>query len=150
MLSNVLRIAWLAGAVVICCRGNDITGSWRLNVEKSKGIRILDQTMKVEKPEENSYHVKGESTGPSGTKMPFDFTRVCDRKEHPVEGQGAPPGTVESCDPQTLAVITKTPDGRKSEMKVSFSPDGRSHTLNIKRTMGDGKTVEEIAVYDRQ
>ena len=87
---------------------------------------------------------------PTGEKRTFEFTRVCDGKEHPLEGIGVPPDTVETSNAQTLSGTSKRAGGPTSEMQISFSPDGKTHTLKVKRTMPDGKKLEESWVYDRQ
>jgi hypothetical protein len=137
-LSLLLSMSGFAG---------DITGIWKLNPQKSKNVGFT-QIMKVEKVG-NAYRITGEAVAPSGEGRRFDITRICDGKEHPLEGQGIPPGTVETCNPQTLAITSKTSAGRTSQSEVSFSEDGKTHTLNVIHTSADGKAFEQVYVYDR-
>ena len=47
----------------------------------------------------------------------------------------------------SLRAVRTTADGKQvSDMWVSFSPDGKSHTLHMKRATPDGKFVEETVV----
>jgi len=132
------------------CFAGDITGTWRLNLQKSSNANLSSQTVKIARTAPDKYQVTVESISGSGQKGTTTFTRTCDRKEHPVEGPGVPPGVTEICDPNTFAVTSKRNGTSYFETHVRFAPDGKSHTVTSKSPAANGKVVEATYVFERQ
>ena len=154
---NRLRMMRQISCLLAClfyaavCFAGDITGTWRLNLQKSPNAKnISSQIVKIERSAPNKYLVTVESISGSGQKGTSTFTRTCDRKEHPVEGSGIPPGTTEICDPITFAVTSKHNGKLSFDTQLRFAPDGKSHTVTFKGPDANGKVVESIYVFERQ
>jgi len=129
----------------------DLTGTWKMNVNKSKlssDSEFTASIMKVGKTGTNTYHFSWHDTLRSGKQRRLTDTHICDGKEHPSQSGT---GSMYVCDPDTLK-HTFNRDGKpSSEIVLSFSPDGKTHTANRKRFGPGGNTIsEELIVMERQ
>src|SRR5436305_1910986 len=122
-----------------------LIGTWELNTVKSKPATDNASTvMKIEKTGPSTVRVNIDRVTKSGEKNSLTFTRLCDGKEYHTEG--LPPGITEICDPTALGVVSKRDSKTFSELQVSFSPDGKSHTVTVKSLNREGKSIERISV----
>lgn len=137
-------------AYSVAAFAGDITGNWKLNVEKSTGLDHKSSVVNIEKTDANTYKISVETITAAGEKRSTSYTRICDGKEHPVERAGVRPGLVETCDPKTFNVTAKRAGGNTTVSTVSFSPDGKWQTMTTVTTRPDGEKREHVAVYERQ
>lgn len=103
--------------------------------------------MKIEKVGAANAKVPIEDTNKAGKKMPLRlFTRICDGAEHHnVTG----PDRSEVCDPVTLAVTFKRDGKQTGTLRISFTPDGKHHTV-VRQGTREGKSIEETLFFDRK
>jgi hypothetical protein len=126
-----------------------LAGSWKLNPAKSKLVSdIAEQTMKIEKIGSQTVRVSVETTTKSGEKRPLTFERVCDGKGHQAQAFGT--GRAEICDPATGAATFLREGKPGGQLRLTFSPDGKSHTVTRSGTNAAGKLVEESLVFEKQ
>lgn len=137
-------------AYSVAAFAHDITGNWKLNVEKSQGLDHKSSVVKIEKAEANTYKISVDTVTAAGEKRSSSYTRICDGKEHPVERANVPSGMVETCDPNTFSYTVRREGGNTTVNTVTFSPDGKTQTMHTVTTRPDGQKREHTAVYERQ
>lgn len=130
---------------------SDFTGTWKLNVAKSKlrGNDIASETETITQTGPNTYTTTVDLATTSGVKRHLEISRVNDGKEHPATGVGFKrEGRTEISQQITPSIrkITSKKDGKIiGEIISTLSPDGKVMTNH--RTIG---TTEEVRVFERQ
>jgi hypothetical protein len=127
--------------------GADFTGTWKLNLEKSK-LPSTDsrssQIMTITQTGTNTYKIAVDTLTKSGEQRHEEYNRIYDGKEHPATGSGAARGLTEICeqiDPSTQKVTGKINGKVVGQLTSIVSSDGR--------TLTTGPNGNE-AVFDRQ
>jgi hypothetical protein len=130
----------------------DFTGTWKLNVEKSKlPADLASETMTISQTGPNSYKSSIDMVTKSGERRHTELNRTCDGREHLLTGVGIrqEKGASEICqqiDPSTRKVTAKRGGKVIEEITSTLSPDGKVATVDIRRTLGN---TEEILVFNR-
>jgi hypothetical protein len=129
------------------------TGTWKLNVEKSKfNQRPGPQTLTmVIKADENSSEVKQEGTAADGSPLARSFSVKLDGTPAPVTGsKQIDMISVRKIDDHTI--IAKATKGGKAEgeSRVTVSADGKVLTWTGSGVDAKGVKHENMAVYDKQ
>lgn len=129
----------------------DFTGTWKLNLAKSKprnGNVLASQTMKIERTGSNTYRNTIDAVLNSGQARHTEINRIYDGKEHPITGVGVDSERVtEICQELGASTrkITQKRDGKAvSEITSTVSPDGKMMT-NV-RAGGGAETL----VFEKQ
>jgi hypothetical protein len=155
-----MRIASLAGAVILpalSLLAAEITGTWKLDVAKSKlapTATITSETMKIVETAPKVYRGIFDETTKTGESRHIEIIRYDDGKEHPLEGVNVPAGYVEvskaSADGSAVNTIRKK-DGRvTSELNAKISPDGKTMTVHQKGVNTKGEAFDETLLFERQ
>jgi hypothetical protein len=130
-------------------------GTWKLNVAKSKfgpGAERKSETRIVESSP-TGMKVSVDRTNADGSNQQYNYTTDFDGKPHPITGM-APYGA------DSIAVtlgasnnlsFKLTKGGKTVGSGTSVvAADGKTLTLTAKGTDASGKTVNSVAVYDKQ
>ena len=142
-------LATLSLSVVLTAA--DFTGTWKLNVGKSKlrGNDIASETVTITQTGPNTYTTTIDLVTTSGVKRHLEISRVNDGKEHPAAGVGFKQEGRTEISQQiipSIRKITSKKDGNViGEIISTLSPDGK--VMTNRRTIG---TSEEMRVFDRQ
>jgi hypothetical protein len=131
----------------------DLSGTWRLNVDKSnwgKKPKPLSVVVTVEHKEPQlQYH--GTATDLEGHESKFEFAGAIDGQERPVTTSYGPGKTVlKRVNVHTTTSVYRSDDGKFTEdTATTVSPDGRTLTrrLSLKSPDGNARWTE---VYERQ
>ncbi len=86
MRLTLLVLATLSLGITLAAA--DFTGTWKLNLEKSKlqtNNNIASETMKISQTGPNT-NTTIDTVTKSGEKLRQDFSRIYDGKEHPASG----------------------------------------------------------------
>jgi hypothetical protein len=135
----------------------DLSGTWRLNVEKSswgKHPKPSGATITIEHREPSFKYTGNVATqlgSESADKKSFQFEGAIDGKEHPVGGS-AGEGTVvlRRTNPTTIVSERKSPDGKLLETaKTMITGDGKRLIRELKAAGPEGE-VFWTEIYDRQ
>jgi hypothetical protein len=112
----------------------DFTGTWKLNVEKSKlppSDTRSSQTMTITQTGTNAYKIAVDTLTKSGENRHEEYNRIYDGQEHPATGKGSPPGLTEICeqiDPSTQRVTGKINGKVVGHFTSIISADGKTLT----------------------
>ncbi len=153
----MLRLCWLAVIPAVLLAGDAFTGTWKLNLEKSRTTGAKP----AQPPKSVLVTYSGEGaalkatvrvTGADGVERVIEHAVPNDGKEHP-RFTGAPAGdtmTSRRIDEFTEESVQKK-DGRVTiTTRRVVSRDGKTMTATARSTGPDGGTVETVSVYDRQ
>jgi hypothetical protein len=153
MMRRLVLGSLLLGApasVLLAADAANLTGTWHLNVEKSKwGRKPKPQSAEVTvEHAEPRLHYKGTVvTGLNGESRSFEFTGAIDGKEYPF-GDGKI--TVKRVDARTTAAEYKSSDGRTVDRtRTTISEDGRTLTRQIS-SRGPQGNLSWTEVYEKR
>jgi len=129
----------------------DFTGTWKLNVEKSKiqNNDLASETMTISQAGPNSYTTTVDAVSKSGERRHTELYRIDDGEEHPAKGVGfKAEGVTETSQQVNVSTrkITQKRDGKViGEITSTLSSDGKVMTNH--RTNGK---VHDVLVFERQ
>jgi hypothetical protein len=142
MLPPFLMVGVMAGA--------DFTGTWKLNLEKSKlGNRdIVQGTLTLKQTGPATYASTLDFVTRAGQKRHEESIRVCDGKEHPLPALDPSKPATAMCQigPGSTRTVVEKKSGKViAEMTSTVSADGKALTNVWKYEDG-----EVVFVFDRQ
>ena len=145
----MLRMALIIFAATASLIAADFSGTWKLNVEKSRPrFSLASDTTKIEEAPPYSVRTTLDQILKSGEKRHQEISRICDGKEHPVTGVGfkqeAASEICERLDTSTIKITQKRDGKEVSEFTSHISPDGKVMTI-VRKGGGD-----ETLVFERQ
>ena len=149
--------AWIAVITPAVAQAPDMSGTWKLNVEKSvwgKHPKPSEATVTIEH-REPSFKYSGAVTmglgSESADRRTFSYDGAIDGKEYPVGGS-AGRGTVilRRVGANTVASERKGPDGKVLETaRTTLSGDGKRLVREVRAAGPDGE-MSWTEIYDRQ
>jgi len=129
------------------------SGTWKMNSAKSKyspGPAAKSLTLKVES-DENGVKIDSEGTDGDGNPTHVQYDAKFDGKDYPVTGLSyGDMVAVKRIDPNTMQTTIKK--GGQAVMTVTskVSSDGKTRTSTFKGKDTQGRTVNNVVVYDKQ
>jgi hypothetical protein len=144
----ILGASWSASA-----QTDPAVGTWKLNVAKSKyvpGPAPKSNTITITAAG-NGIHVvaKGEDANSKPTSI--DYTATYDGKDSPVKGAPAYDTTaLKRVDANTTEQTRKKEGKAVQTVTRKVSPDGKTMTVTTRGKDEAGRTLNTVAVYDRQ
>jgi hypothetical protein len=136
---------------VLAQSSDPLVGTWKLNVEKSKGTPLKSGTTKVEAVGK-AVKWDVELVGADGTTFHWGFTGNYDGKDNPVTGN-SPYGNVAALtrvDANTVTITSKQDGKVMTTSTIVVSPDGKTRTTTTKGTDAKGQTVDSVSFYEKQ
>ncbi|HKW31502.1 MAG TPA: hypothetical protein VJN92_00745 [Candidatus Acidoferrum sp.] len=152
----ILTVTALAAALAVFAStgaAEQHSGTWKLNSAKSKyspgpGLRNLTETIELD---ENSYKVDANGTAADGTPVHIEFNAKFDGKDYPLIGvHWADTVSVKWIDSHTPQMIQKKADQVTMKITCRVSTDGKTRTCSLKGKDEQGRTVNNVVVFDRQ
>jgi hypothetical protein len=128
-----------------------MTGTWKLNVEKSKNSPVKTGTVKVE-PEGEGVKVTVDLVGVDGAPVQWGFTANYDGKDYPITGS-TPLGdsvALTRVDAKTARVSFKQGGKPTVTQTVVVADDGKTRTVATKGTNAKGQNVDAMTFYEKQ
>ena len=129
-------------------------GTWKLNVAKSTfspGPAPKSGTTKIEAAGAGAKLVV-DQTAVDGTARHWEFTANYDGKDVPITGNNPDADTVARTrvNANTVETISKKAGKVVTTQQSAVSADGKTRTVTTKGVNAAGKTVNNVAVYERQ
>jgi hypothetical protein len=147
-LMSVLTLATVAFAA------DNHVGTWKLNVAKSSfspGPAPKSQTLKIEAWGEDGLKYAADGVGPDGKPAHAEFQAKFDGKDYAFKGNpDAETLAYKRIDANMLEATTKLKGKVTIMAKVVVSADGKTRTVTQTGTDAQGRTVKNVAVYERQ
>jgi uncharacterized protein YcnI len=128
-------------------------GTWKLNTAKSKydpGPMPKSNTITITAAS-NGLHVVAKGEDATGKPTGIDYTATFDGKDAPVKGAPAyDTVTLKRVDANTTEQIRKKEGRTVQTMTRKISADGKTMTVTTRGKDENGRTLNTVAVYDKQ
>jgi hypothetical protein len=154
LLAVVTSVVLLVlGGEAVAQSNNDV-GTWSLNVAKSKyspGPAPKSATLQIE-PAGKGVKVTVDQLLPDGAKRHWEYTANYDGKDSQITGNNPDADMVARTriDATTIQSVNKK-GGKVTTTNTSvISSDGKTRTITTKGTDGQGKTVNNVAVWEKK
>ena len=129
-------------------------GTWKLNLAKSKfspGPPPKSQTLKIEAWGNDGVKYTADGVNADGKPTHAEFQAKYDGKEYAFKGNAdADMIAYKRIDANTVQATTKLKGKVTISAKVTVSADGKTRTVAQTGTDAQGRTVNTVAVYDKQ
>jgi len=149
---TVLAIVLLLATTVIVHAADQFTGTWTLNVAKSKyspGMPPKAQTTKLEMLKGGIREIV-DRVNADGSKTHWDFTAKFDGKDYPITGDpDRDMASVKKVDDFTLEVVNKKAGKVTTSMKLVVAKDGKSRTNAVTGKTATGADINNILFFDK-
>jgi hypothetical protein len=140
-------------AVFVGAQADPAVGTWKLNVAKSKYVpgpapkaNVITITAAG-----SGYHVVAKGEDAAGKPTGIDYTATYDGKDAPVKGAPAYDTTsLKRVDANTTEQIRKKEGKTVQTVTRKISADGKTMTVTTRGKDENGRTLNTVAVYDKQ
>jgi hypothetical protein len=145
----------VVGASAARAQSNPLTGTWKLNLEKSKyepGPAPKSLTRTVDANAEGAKY-SFEGVAADGKAIAYGFSVKFDGKDNAISGSmpsGADTIAAKRVDERHFAASVKKGGKEIGTSKVSVSADGKTTTVESTGTSASGAKVHEVQVFDKQ
>jgi hypothetical protein len=149
LLSAAVLVGVVSGTVLAAQSSDPLVGSWKLNVEKSKGAK--SGSTKVEAAGDGVKFTV-DFVGADGTASHWAFTANYDGKDNPVTGN-SPYGdavALTRIDANTIQITSKQGGKVTATSTIVVASDGKTRTTTTKGTDAKGQPVDVISFYEKQ
>jgi hypothetical protein len=149
-----LVVALVAGVSVAASAQTDpAVGTWKLNLAKSKytpGPLPKSNTVTIAAVA-NGLHVTAMGEDAAGKPTSIDYTATADGKDMPVKGAPAYDTTaMKRIDANTTEQTRKKEGKTVQTVTRKVSADGKTMTVTTRGKDEAGRTINNVAVYDKQ
>lgn len=127
----------------------EITGTWKMNAEKSKFERGGPQGITIKLAQQGATLSETMTlTTPDGDRA-INLTYSLDGREGQQQLDGRPIKTTARWEAETLIVEFKNEEGFSFLRKISLSSDGKTMTIAVKQTTAN-RVTQDTLVLERQ
>jgi hypothetical protein len=130
---------------------DSLTGTWTLNVAKSKfgtGSPPKSQTTKLESIAGGLREIV-DRVNADGSTTHWEVTAMYDGKDHPVVGDPSRDTVaLKKIADSTIEVTNKKAGTVTTRMRIAVSPDGKTRTNTVQGTDASGKPFTSVMLFD--
>ena len=142
------------GLVRVSAQGSDArSGTWKLNVEKSKyspGPAPKSATMKIEASGQGETNTT-EGVNAEGAATKVQYTAQFDGKDYPLTGSPTADQTsLKRLDARTIERTDKKGDKVVATLTRVVSEDGKTMTVTTTGTNAQGQAMNNVTVWEKQ
>ena len=149
---TVLSFILLLATAGLLQAADQFTGTWTLNVAKSKyspGRPPKAQTTKLETQKDGIREIV-DRVNADGSQTHWDFTAKFDGKDYPITGDpDRDMASVKKVDDYTLEVVNKKAGKVTTSMKLVVAKDGKSRTNTVTGKNAAGVAINNILFFDK-
>jgi hypothetical protein len=146
-------VVLLAVSSLAVAQTDPAVGTWKLNLSKSKyspGPLPKSNTVTITAVA-NGVHVVAKGEDAAGRPTSIDYTATADGKDQPVKGAPAYDTTaMKRVDANTTEQTRKKEGKTVQTVTRKISADGKTMTVTTRGKDENGRTINNVAVYDRQ
>ena len=150
---SVTSLLILIGFVAAIYGADNFTGTWKLNIAKSKyspGMPPKSQTTKLETTKDGIREIV-DRVNADGSMTHWDYTAKFDGKDYEIKGDpDRDHASVKKIDDYTLEVVNKKDGKVTTSMKLVVAKDGKSRTNTVTGKNAAGVAVNNVLVFDKQ
>ena len=140
-------------SMVLSAQADPAVGTWKLNTAKSKYVPgpMPKSNVVTIAAAGAGYHVTAKGEDAAGKPTSIDYTVMFDGKDMPVKGAPAYDTTsLKRTDANTTEQIRKKEGKTVQTATRKISADGKTMTVTTRGKDESGRTLNTVAVYDRQ
>lgn len=145
----------VVSASAVRAQSNPLTGTWKLNLEKSKyepGPAPKSLTRTVDANADGAKY-SFEGVAADGKAIAYSFSVKFDGKDNAITGaipSGADAISIKRVDDNHYVATIKKGGKEVATSKASVSADGKTTTVDSTGTNASGAKVHEVQVFDKQ
>jgi hypothetical protein len=148
-----ISIALLFATVAFLQAADPFTGTWTLNIAKSKyspGMPPKSQTTKLETLKDGIREIV-DRVNADGTMTHWDFTAKFDGKDYPITGDpDRDMASVKKVDDFTIEVVNKKAGKVTTSMTLVVAKDGKSRTNTVSGKNASGAEINNVLFFDKK
>ena len=148
-----LTLAFLFASALVIQAADQFTGTWILNVAKSKyspGKPPKSQTTKLELQKDGLREIV-DRVNADGTTTHWDVIAKIDGKDTPISGDPDRDSVaIKKIDDYTLEVVNKKAGKVTTTMKLVVAKDGKSRTNTVTGKTATGADINNILFFDKK
>ena len=140
-------------SVFVGAQADPAVGTWKLNPAKSKAVAgtLAKSNVITIAVAGSGYHVTAKGEDAAGKPTSLDYTAMFDGKDAPVKGAPAYDTTsLKRIDANTMEQTRKKAGKTVQTATRKISADGKTMTLTTRGKDEAGRTLNTVAVYDKQ
>ena len=140
-------------SVFLGAQADPAIGTWKLNVAKSKYVPgpLPKSNVITITAAGSGYHVVAKGEDAAGKPTAIDYTATFDGKDSPVKGAPAYDTTSMKRIDANTTEQTRTKEGKTVQTVTrKVSADGKTMTVTTRGKDEAGRTLNTVAVYDKQ
>ena len=149
---TVISIALLLATAALLQAADQFTGTWTLNVAKSKyspGMPPKSQTTKLEMLKDGIREIV-DRVNADGTTTHWDVIAKFGGKDTPISGDPDRDSVaIQTIDDYTLEVVNKKAGKVTTSMKLVVAKDGKSRTNTVTGKTATGADINNILFFDK-
>ena len=153
VLTSLTTLALLALAAPAFAQSDPAVGTWKLNPAKSRYSPgpVPKSNVLTITAVENGLKVSGQGTDGAGKPTSVNYIVTYDGKEKPVTGSPDYDSTSGKRISASITEQTRKLEGKMVQtQKREVSADGKTMTITTRGKDKDGRTVNNVAVYEKQ
>jgi len=128
-----------------------ITGTWELNVAKSKTTNPMPKSItRTYEVTGNQEKMTATTVTADGKSVPSSFTASADGKDYPFQDPNGDTIAITKVDALTNSFVVKKAGKTTLTGTRTIAKDGKTMTIASKGTNAEGKPTEATMVYDRK
>ncbi len=148
-----LAVLSLAAAVPAVAQSDPAIGIWKLNAAKSRytpGPVPKSNTITITAIDGGGIKVSGQGIDGAGKPTSINYTLTFDGKEKPVAGSPDYDSTSGKRISANVTEQTRKKEGKMVQTaKREISADGKTMTITTRGKDKDGRTINNIAIYEK-
>ncbi|MBL8188627.1 MAG: hypothetical protein JNK38_11500 [Acidobacteria bacterium] len=149
LLISALTVCLMATFVVAQTKQSNLTGTWKMNADKSKFERGGPSGITLKFDHKDNSLAETMMLVTDGGDRTVDLKYTTDGKESSQDIMGTTGQTVVKWETDGWLIEWKA-EGRSFVRKLTLSADGKSMTMIVKQISPDGETVTDSVVLEKQ
>ena len=150
---SIISLLLILTSVTALQAADHFTGTWKLNIAKSKyspGMPPKSQTTKLELMKDGIREIV-DRVNADGTMTHWDYIAKFDGKDYAITGDpDRDHASVKKVDDFTLEVINKKAGKVTTSMTLVVAKDGKSRTNTVTGTNAAGLAIHNVLLFDKQ
>jgi hypothetical protein len=148
-ISMLVLPALLSASLVAAQSKPNVSGTWKMNAEKSKFEKGGPKAITIKFDQKESTLSESLMLTNDRGEQTLNLTYTLDGKESPQQLEGRPIKATAKWEGSFLIIEFKNDDGFNFLRKISVSDDGKTMTIDVKQSSPNG-TANDVVLLEKQ